>query len=127
MTVGELVKYFSDRAFFKDPDQEVKFVLSPADVPFEYQEGTTLELRGSTVPKEGTATVALQPAKTHRYRFSLIFEANPVIEAESVEEAEEKAREMMRGVGVTRQATSGVFEDMPEYEARKPDFLNLIS
>lgn len=125
MTVSELTKYFSDRTFFKDPDQEVEFVLSPDDIPLE--KGRMLELRGSVVPPEGTVTVALQPAKTHRYRFSLIFEANPVIEAESVEEAEEKAREMMRGVGVTRQATSGVFEDMPEYEARKPDFLNLIS
>lgn len=125
MTVSELTKYFSDRTFFKDPDQEVEFVLSPDDIPLE--KGRMLELRGSVGPPEGTVTVALQPVKTHRYRFSLIFEANPVIKAESVEEAKEKAREMMRGVGVTRQATSGVFEDMPEYEAREPDFLNLIS
>ena len=35
MTVSELTKYFSDRTFFKDPDQEVEFVLSPDDIPLE--------------------------------------------------------------------------------------------
>ena len=124
MTAIELARYFSDRTFFTDPDQEVRFVLAPDDVPFE--KGTKLEMRGSTVPKRGEAVVALRPAPKRKYMFSLKFEANPVIEAVSVEEAEKKAYEMMRGVGVTRQSTSGIFEDMPEYVAQEPYFLEEV-
>ena len=102
MTVGELEKYFSDRTFFKDLDQEVKFVLSPADVPFEYQEGTTIELRGSTVPREGTATVAFRPAPPRKYTFRLAFEAVVDFEAQTLEEASAKAKKAMVNVGVIR-------------------------
>lgn len=124
MTASELARYFSDRKFFANPDQEVKFVLSPEDVPLE--KGTKLEMRGSTVPERGEAVVAFRPAPIRKYMFSLKFEANPVIEAQTFEEAEKKASEMMRGVGVTRQATSGIFEDMPEYEAQEPYFLEEV-
>ena len=100
MTVSELKKYFSDRTFFKDPDQEVEFVLSPDDVPLE--KGKTLELRGSTVPKEGTATVAFRPAPPRKYTFRLIFEAVVDFEAQTLEEASTKAKKEMVNVGVIR-------------------------
>lgn len=124
MTARELTRHFSDRTFFKDPDQEVRFVFSPEDIPLE--KGVRLEMRGATVPERGEAVVALRPAPKRKYMFSLKFEANPVIEAVSVEEAEKKAYEMMRNVGVTKQATPGIFEDMPEYEAQEPYFLEEV-
>ena len=102
MTVSELTKYFSNRTFFKDPDQEVEFVLSPADVPFEYQERTTLELHGSTIPKEGTVTVAFRPAPPRKYTFRLAFEAVVDFEAQTLEEASTKAKKAMVNVGVIR-------------------------
>lgn len=124
MTVREWAEYFADREFFPNPDQEVRFALSPEGVPLE--KGMKLEKRGSTVPERGEAVVALYPAPKRKYMFSLKFEANPVIEAHTLEEAEKIAYEMMRGVGVTRQATSGIFEDVPEYEAQEPYFLEEV-
>lgn len=124
VTVDEIRRYFSDRSFLPDPDQEVQFVLADEDVPIE--KGQRLEMRGTTVPEKGKVVVALRPAKKFKYMFSLKFEANPVIEAHTVEEAEAKAYAMMRGVGVTRQATSGIFEDMPEYVAQEPLFLEEV-
>lgn len=121
MTAGELARYFSDRKFFTNPDQEVRFVLSPEDIPLE--NGTGLEMRGSTVPERGEAVVAFRPAPVRKFRFSLRFEANPVIEARSLEEAEETARNMMRSVSVMRRATAGLYEDHPDYEAQEPWFL----
>ena len=100
MTVSELAKYFSDRTFFKDPDQEVKFVLSPADVPLE--KGETLELRGSVVPPKRTATVAFRQAPPRKYTFRLAFEAVVDFEANTLEEASTKAKKEMFNVGVTR-------------------------
>lgn len=100
MTVGELAKYFSDRTFFKDPDQEVEFVLSPADVPLE--QGEALELRGSVVPAEGTAAVALRPAPPRKYTFRLAFEAVVDFEAKTLEEASAEAKKAMASVGVVR-------------------------
>ena len=100
MTVGEFAKYFSDRTFFKDPDQEVEFVLSPADVPLG--RGKTLELRGSVVPAEGTATVALRPAPPRKYTFRLAFEAVVDFEARTLEEARTEAKKAMFNVGVVR-------------------------
>ena len=100
MTVSELAKYFSDRKFFRDPGQEVEFVLSPADVPLE--RGETLELRGSVVPPEGTATVAFRPAPPRKYTFRLAFEAAVDFEARTLEEASAKAKKAMAGVGVVR-------------------------
>ena len=61
MTVSELAKYFADREFFTDPDQEVGFVLSPEGVPSGG--GTRLEMCGSIVPERGEAVVALRPAR----------------------------------------------------------------
>lgn len=59
MTVSELTKYFSDRTFFKDPDQEVEFVLSPDDIPLE--KGRMLELRGSVVPQRERSPSRFSP------------------------------------------------------------------
>lgn len=100
MTVSELAKYFSDRTFFKDPDQEVKFVLAPVETYIE--KGETLELRGSVVPAEGAATVAFRPAPPLKYTFRLAFEAVVDFEARSLEEASAKAKKAMADVGVIR-------------------------
>lgn len=124
MTASELARYFSDRKFFTDPDQEVRFVLSPEDVPIE--KGTGLEMRGSTVPEWGEAVVAFRPAPARKYKLSLRFEANPVIEARSLEEAEETARNMMRSVSVVRRFRNGLFEEHPEYVAQEPYFLEVV-
>lgn len=124
MTVSELARYFSDRKFFTNPDQEVRFVLSPEDIPLE--KGTVLEMRGSTVPERGDAVVAFRLAPVKKYRLSLRFEANPVIEARSLEEAEEKARNMMRSVSVMRRVAAGLYEEHPDYEAQEPWFLEEV-
>lgn len=118
MTVREWANYFADREIFPNPDQHVRLVLDS---------GVRVELKGTTVPQDGGAAVMeLKASPMRKYMFSLEFEANPVIEAHTVEEAEAKAYEMMRGVGVTRQATSGIFEDMPEYVAQEPYFLEEV-
>lgn len=124
MTAIKLARYFSDRTFFTDPDQEVRFVLAPDDVPFE--KGTKLEMRGSTVPKRGEAVVALRPAPKRKYMFSLKFEANPVIEAVSVEEAEKKAYEMMQGAAVTKADRDGEHFTQDDYVAQEPQFLEEV-
>ena len=121
MTASELEKYFSDRTFFKDPDQEVEFVLSPGDVPFE--KGTRIEIRGAVVPKSGEAVVAFRPAPTRKYRFSLKFEAYPVIEAESLEEAERKAYDMISQRQVVDPDTGAVDKSYVEQE---PDLLGEV-
>lgn len=121
MTVGELAKYFLDRDFFTNPDQEVRFVLSPEDVPLE--KGTRLEMRGSVSPEHGEAVVAFRPAPRRKYMFSLKFEANPVVEAESLEEAEKKAYEMMRHRAVVDTCTGDGDED---YVAQEPYFLEEV-
>lgn len=121
MTVSELERYFGDRKFFPNPDQEVKFALSPEDVPLE--KGTKLEMRGSAVPERGEATVAFRPAPIRKYMFSLKFEANPVIEAESLEEAEKKAADMMRHRAVVDTCTGEGDED---YEAQEPHLLEEV-
>lgn len=121
MTANELARYFSDRKFFANPDQEVKFVLSPEDVPLE--KGTKLEMRGSTVPERGAAVVAFRPAPMRKYMFSLKFEANPVIEAHTVEEAEAKAFEWMRHRAVVDTCTGDGDED---YVAQDPYFLEEV-
>ena len=124
MTVSELERYFGDRKFFPNPDQKVRFSLTPYGTPKEQEK--TVELCGSTVPEVNDAVVLLRPVVKRKFIFSLKFEANPEIEAETLEEAEKKAFEMMRGVGVTKQVTSGIFEDMPEYVAQEPCFLEEV-
>lgn len=100
MTVGELEKYFSDRTFFKDPDQEVEFVLTPADAPVE--NGTRIEIRSSSVPESGEAVVAFRPAPPRKYTFRLAFEAVVDFEAHTLEEAITEAKKAMVNVGVIR-------------------------
>lgn len=121
MTASELTRYFSDRKFFADPDQEVRFVLSPEDVPLE--KGTRLEMRGSVVPERGEAVVAFRSAPMRKYMFSLKFEANPVIEARTVEEAEAKAYEWMRHRAVVDVCTGDGDEG---YVAQEPYFLEEV-
>lgn len=122
MTVSELIQYFGDGDMFPDPKQEVKFTLCPEGAA----PSVKLDIRSTTVPNEGEAVVELKPASKKKFMFSLKFEANPVIEAESLEEAERIAADMMHGTGVMRHVTSGIFEDRPEYEAQKPFFLEEV-
>ena len=121
MTVGELAEHFSDREFFTDPDQEVRFVLVAENVPFE--KGTKLEMRGLFVPDQDKAIVALRLASKRKYKFSLKFEANPVIEAQTFEEAEAKACEWMRHRAVVDTCTGDGDED---YVAQEPYFLEEV-
>lgn len=123
MTASELARYFSDRKFFTDPDQEVRFVLSPEDIPLE--KGTKLEMRGSTVPEQGEAVVAFRPAPMRKFMFSLKFEANPVIAAHTVEEAEKIAYEMMQDVAVTK-SVGGLARELDNYVAQEPYFLEEV-
>lgn len=122
MTVSEWANYFDDRKFFPNPDRKVRFVLSPEGVPIE--KGTRLEMRGSVVPGVGEAVVAFRPAPARKYMFSLKFEANPIIEAETIEEAEKKAYEMMRGRVVVNNETG---DDDESYEAQEPYFLEEVN
>lgn len=74
-----------------------------------------------------------------KFIFSLKFEANPEIEAETLEEAEAKAWEMMKGVKVVRNVeqlvrdghgnTIGVHhvqEDVDDYEQMEPYYLEEV-
>ena len=74
-----------------------------------------------------------------KFIFSLKFEANPEIEAESLEEAEAKAWEMMKGVKAVRDVeqpvrdgrgnTIGVRhvqEDADDYEQMEPYYLEEV-
>lgn len=119
MTASELAEYFSDTSLFANPGQEVRFVLSPKDVSIE--KGTRLEMRGSTVPERGEAVVAFRPVR--RYRFALKFGYSPVVEAESLEEAKEKALDMMCGRKVVNALTGG---DDRDYEAQEPRLLGEV-
>ena len=119
MTARELAKYFASRAYFMDPDQEVRFVLSSKDDP-PFEEGTRIELAGSTVPERGEAVVAFRQAPARKYRFALRFEATPVIEARSLEEAERKARDMMRECTVYNHV---IGRDSDEFDAQEPCLL----
>jgi hypothetical protein len=122
MTASELARYFGDRKFFTDPDQEVRFFILPTeDTPLE--KGTELAMRGSTVPERGEAIVAFRPAPMGKYMFSLKFEANPVIEAHTVEEAEAKAYKMMRTVAVVKVDTTAIDES---FVAQEPYFMEEV-
>ena len=74
-----------------------------------------------------------------RFIFSLKFEANPEIEAETLEEAEAKAWEMMKGVKVVRDVEQpvrdgrgnmigvrNVQEDADDYEQMEPYYLEEV-
>jgi hypothetical protein len=73
------------------------------------------------------------------YMFSLKFEANPIIEAESVEDAEAKAFEMMKEAKVVRDVSQPVRDqwgngigvrhvtvDASEYVPQEPYFLEEV-
>lgn len=121
MTVKELEEYFGDRKFFPDPNQEVRFSLTPYGTPKEEEQ--TLEMCGSTVPEANPAVIVLRPLPIRKYMFSLKFEANPVIEAHTVEEAEAKAYEWMRHRAVVDTCTGDGDES---YVAQEPYFLEEV-
>lgn len=101
MTVKEMEAYFADREFFPNPDQQVQLKLD---------NGVRVELGGTVVPEKGAATVRLRKARTRKFMFRLTFEANPVIEACSFEEADRKAHEMMDDLAVKNLDTDVVDE-----------------
>lgn len=123
MTVKELEEYFGDRKFFPDPNQEVRFSLTPYGTPKEEEQ--TLELCGSTVPEANPAVIVLRPLPIRKYMFSLKFEANPVIAARTVEEAEKTAYEMMQGAAVTKNI-GGLARELDDYVAQEPCFLEEV-
>ena len=123
MTVKELEEYFGDRKFFPNPDQEVRFSLTPYGTPKEEEQ--MLEMCGSTVPEVNPAVVVLRRLPIRKYMFSLKFEANPVIEARTLEEAEAKAHEMMRDVSVTK-VIGGLARVQDDYVAQEPYFLEEV-
>ena len=115
MTVREWADYFADREFFPDPGQPVRLVLDS---------GVRVELKGTTVPQDGGAAVMeLKASPMRKYMFSLKFEANPVIEAHTVEEAEAKACEWMRHRAVVDTCTGDGDES---YVAQEPYFLEEV-
>ena len=122
MTVSELIQYFGDGDMFPNPKQEVKFTLCP--------EGATpsvkLDIHFTTVPEEGEAVVELKPAPKKKFMFSLKFEANPEIEAETLEEAEKIAADMMRDCAVTKVDRDGEHFVQDDYEAQEPYFLEEV-
>lgn len=124
MTVEDMVKHLSDRGYFPDPKQEVRFALSPDNVPLE--RGARLEMRGTVVPERGAITVALRPAAMRKWKFSLRFEANPVIEAPTAKEAEAKAYEMLRNVAVTKVYRDGEHFVQKDYAAQEPCLLEEV-
>ena len=119
MTVSELIQYFGDGDMFPNPKQEVKFVL--------LLEGTKpsvkLDIRSTTVPEKGEAIVKLEPVPKKKFMFSLKFEANPVIEADSLEEAEQKASEWMRHRAVVDTCTGDGDDD---FVAQEPCLLEEV-
>lgn len=124
MTVSELERYFGDRKFFPNPDQEVRFSLTPYGTPKEQEQ--TVELCGSTVPEVNPAVVVLRPVVKRKFIFSLKFEANPEIEAETLEEAEKIAADMMRDCAVTKVDHDGEHFVQNDYEAQEPYFLEEV-
>lgn len=121
MTVSELERYFGDRKFFPNPDQKVRFSLTPYGTPKEQEK--TVELCGSTVPEVNDAVVLLRPVVKRKFIFSLKFEANPEIEAETLDEAEKKAFELMRHRAVVDICTGDSDES---YVAQEPCFLDEV-
>lgn len=114
MTVKEMEAYFADREFFPDPDQQVQL---------ELDNGVRIELSGTMVPEKGVATVRLRKAPTRKFMFSLKFEANPVIEAHTVEEAKAEAYEWMRHRAVVDTCTGDGDEN---YVPQEPYFLEEV-
>lgn len=124
MTVKELEEYFGDRKFFPNPNQVVRFSLTPYGAPKEEEQ--TLEMCGSMVPEASPAVIVLRPLPIRKYMFSLKFEANPVIGAQTLEEAEKKAYKMMRDVAVTKADRDGEHFVQDDYVAQEPYFLEEV-
>ena len=113
MTVKDIADYWKDREFLPREDQKVVFKLG--DV--------LLEVKGTTVPDKGPVFVEMGVVPTKKFMFSLKFEANPVIEAPTVEEAEKKAYEWMRHRAVVDTCTGSGDES---YVAQEPYFLEEV-
>lgn len=110
MTVKDIADYWKDREFLPNENQEVVFKMG----------GALLEVKGTTVPEKGPVSVEMAPVPTRKFMFSLKFEANPVIEAASVEEAEQKASELMKHRAVVDICTGDGDES---YVAQEPYLL----
>lgn len=118
MTVRDVICEFCDSQLYPDMEQEVRFACG--DLVFD-------GFAGAEIPEKGPAVVKLRPAaRPRRFMFSLKFEANPVIEAVSVEEAEKKAYEMMQGVAVTKVDHDGEHFVQDDYVAKEPCFLKEV-
>lgn len=115
MTVRDVICEFCDTQSYPDMNQEVKFAYG--DLVFD-------GISGAEIPEKGPAVVRLRPAaRPRRFMFSLKFEANPVIEAPTVEEAEKKAYEWMRHRAVVDTCTGSGDES---YVAQEPYFLEEV-
>jgi hypothetical protein len=119
MTVSDLIQYFGDGDMFPDPKQEVKFVFSPDGE----MSSKKLDIRFATVPGKGDAIVELNPTSKRKFMFSLKFEANPVIEAESFEEAEKLAAALMDHRAVVDTCTGDGDDD---FVAQEPCLLEEV-
>lgn len=120
MTVKDIVDYWRDREFLPDEDQEVVFKMGD----------TLLEVKGTTVPDKGPVSVRMgpvsvktAPAPVKKFMFSLKFEAKPVIEATSVEDARQKAFELMKHRAVVDICTGDGDEG---FVAQEPYFLEEV-
>jgi hypothetical protein len=120
MTVRDIVDYWRDREFLPNEGQEVVFKLGDA----------RLEIKGTTVPEKGPVCVVLAPvpakaapAHVKKFTFSLKFEARPVIEAPSVEDARQKALELMEHRTVVDICTGNGDGDFVE---RQPELLEEV-
>ncbi len=117
MTVREWADYFADREFFPNPDQVVRLVLDS---------GVRVELKGTTVPQDGGgAVMELKASPMRKYMFSLKFEANSVIVAHTVEEAEKIAYEKIQGAAVMKEI-GGLARKLDDYVAQEPYFLEEV-
>ena len=120
MTVQELAEYFSDRKFFPNPNQEVRFTLTPYGTPRDQEKN--LECRGSTVPGNGPAVILMEPVRKRKFMFRLSFAANKIIEAENFREADAKARAILRNAEVIeeRDGTDDGYISLKEFEPQEP-------
>ena len=119
MTVSELIQYFGDGDMFPNPKQEVKFTLCPDGA----KPSVKLDILSTTVPEKGEVVVKLEPAPKKKFVFSLKFEANPEIEAETLEEAEKLAAALMDHRAVVDTCTGDGDDD---FVAQEPCLLEEV-
>lgn len=113
MTLRETRDWLDDREFFYDPERAVRFSVN----------GGLYVPDGATVPAEGPVVVRLKPAGRRKFVFSLKFEANPVIEADSLEEARAEAFRRMELVSVRDR--NG--DEDGEYVEQEPMYLEEVT